>query len=214
MLIVDGYGSVRTCGESLARLLGRGVEELAGMPVWALLPAWSPFETAARMECRLRQPVPRASLPVSVSCEAVHVPNDTLFLLDVRPHRGAAQALPAEAVMVTDRRGEFLHVNTAFEKMTGYARAELVGRTPAILNSGLHPERAYRDLWDTLLDGRVYRGALVNRRKNGELYHEHKVIRPVPDGDGRPVLFLCSGRELAVPGLRNHGAPQRPWMAL
>jgi PAS domain S-box-containing protein len=213
MLIVDGYGSVRTCGESLARVLGRDADELAGMPVWALLPAWSPFETAARMECRLRPPVLRTSLPVSVSCEAVHVLNDTLFLLDVCPLPGAAQALPAEAIMVTDRSGEILYVNPAFEKMAGYARAELAGRTPAILNSGLHPERAYRDLWDTILDGRVYRGALVNRRKNGELYHETKVIRPVPDGDGSPALFLCSGRELAVQALWT-GAPQTAWMAL
>jgi PAS domain S-box-containing protein len=213
MLIVDGYGSVRACGESLARVLGRAADELAGMPVWALLPAWNPFEAASRMECRLRPPVLRTSLPVSVSCEALHVLNDTLFLLDVCPLPGAAPALPAEATMVTDRSGEILHVNPTFEEMTGYVRAELAGRTPAVLNSGLHPSRAYRELWDTILDGRVYRGALVNRRKNGELYQESKVIRPVPDGDGRPVLFLCSGRELAGPALWR-GAPQPPWMAL
>ena len=206
MLIVDGYGSVRTCGESLAHVLGCDADELAGMPVWSLLPAWSPFETAARVECRLRPPVLRTSLPVSVSCESVHVLNDTLFLLDVCPLPGAAQARPAEAIMVTDRSGEILYVNPAFEALTGYARAELAGRTPAILNSGLHPERAYRDLWNTVLAGRVYRGALVNRRKNGELYHETKVIRPVPDAAGHPVLFLCSGRERTLPAARA-GAP-------
>jgi PAS domain S-box-containing protein len=212
VLIVDGHGSVKTCGESLARLLGRDADEIAGLPVWGLLPAWTPFERA-RMDCRLRPPVLRTSVPVTVSCEVLHVLHDTLFLLDVCPLPDAAQASPAEAIMVTDRRGEILYVNPAFEEMTGYARAELAGRTPAVLNSGLHPARAYRELWDKILDGHVWRGALVNRRKNGELYHETKVIRPVPDGDGRPALFLCSGRELAVQALWT-GAPQTAWMAL
>ena len=212
MLIVDGHGIVRACGESMARMLGRDADEIAGLPVWGLLPTWTPFEKA-RMECRLRPPVLRTSVPVTVSCEALHVPHDTLFLLDVRPHAESAQASPPEAIMVTDRHGEILYVNPAFEEMTGYARAELAGRTPAVLNSGLHPARAYRALWDTILDGRVWRGALVNRRKNGELYHETKVIRPVPDGDGSPALFLCSGLELAVQALWT-GASQTEWMAL
>lgn len=210
MLIVDGHGSVKSCGEALARLLGRDADEIAGLPVWTLLPGWSPFDKA-RMDCTLRPPVLRASVPVTVSREALHVPHGTLFLLDVRPLPDAAQASPAEATMVTDRRGEILHVNPDFERMTGYARAELAGRTPAVFNSGLHPARAYRELWDTILAGSVWRGALINRRKNGELYHEDKVIRPVPDASGRPVLFLCSGRELAVQAVSN-AAPQIAWV--
>ncbi len=200
MLIVDGHGSVRACGESVADTLGRDADELEGLPVWTVIPGWSPFDTTP-LECSLRPPGLRTSIPVKVSCEALHVLNDTLFLLDVRPRRAAAPGSSAGAVMVTDRHGEILYVNVAFEAMTGYCRAELAGRTPAVLNSGLHPSRVHRELWTTILDGRVFRGALVNRRRNGEFYHETKVIRPVSDGDGRPALFLCSSRELAVPGL-------------
>lgn len=197
MLVVGQHGEVRACGESLARLLGRDVDELAGRPVCALLPGWSPFD-ATGLECGLRLPALRTRIPVRVACEALHLPGDTLFLLDVRRLSRAAQRCPADAIMVTDHRGEILHVNPVFEAMTGFSRAELAGWTPAILKSGAHDHRAYRELWDTILDGRVYRGVLVNRRKSGELYQEEKVIRPVVDAGGRPILFLCSGRDVAA----------------
>jgi PAS domain S-box-containing protein len=128
----------------------------------------------------------------------LHLSGETLFTVDVCLFSAIAQPAPAEAVMVTDRRGEIRHVNPAFTAVTGYSSADVAGLTPAFLKSGAHDPATFRKLWDTILDGRVYRGALVNRLKNGELYHEHKVIRPVLDANGRPVLFLSSGRDVTT----------------
>jgi PAS domain S-box-containing protein len=209
VLIVDGHGGVRACGESLAQLLGVDADELVGRSVWTLLPGWTPYN-GKDSECSLQLSHLRTGVPVEVSRDSLHLQRETFFMLEVRV---LFQPAPPDAVMVTDGRGDILHVNPAFEAMTGYSSRELEGRTPAVLKSEAHGLGHYRELWSTLLDGRVYRGAFINRRKNGELYHESKVIRPVLDGDGRPLLFLCSGCELAMPALWT-GAPQRPWIAL
>ncbi len=84
-----------------------------------------------------------------------------------------------DAVMITDETGIIEYVNPAFESLTGFARAEAVGRTPAILKSGTHDAEFYRDLWRTILAGRSFREIFVDRRKNGELFHAENLIWPV-----------------------------------
>lgn len=195
MLIVDGLGVVRACSKSLAQLLSRAAEELPGRPVWALLPGWLPFYESG-VYARLRLAKLHTNVWVHLFCEPLHLDGETWFALDVHAPRGAAGG---EAIMVTDRRGEIRHVNPSFEALSGFSGAECAGATPAILKSGLHGPHTYRDLWDTLLGGGIYRGVLINRRKNGELYHEDKAIQPVLDARGRPVLYLSSGRELPAP---------------
>jgi PAS domain S-box-containing protein len=197
VLIVDGRGSIRVLCESLARVAGWPVDELQGRPVWMLLTGWTPHN-GAKKKCALRLPAGRDSVPVHVAWHPLYVGDEVLFLLELE-----SLLLPShEAIMITSRRGEIRYVNRAFEAMTGFAGAELAGRTPAILKSGMHDGHVYRELWDTLLDGRVWRGTLINRRKDGELYREEKIIRPLPGPDGRPKLFLSSGRHaraLAAP---------------
>lgn len=197
LLIIDERGEVRACGESLAKLLGRDSDELVGQPVWTLLPGWSPFNgTSAQAGLRLAGS--HSSLPVLAHGEPLHLSGETLFTVDVFLFSAFAQAAPAEAVMVTDRRGEIRHVNPGFTALTGYSSVDVAGLTPALLKSGAHDRATYAKLWDTILDGRVYRGALMNRRKDGNLYHEDKVIRPVLDAKGRPLLFLSSGRDVTA----------------
>ena len=95
-----------------------------------------------------------------------------------------------ESVVVTDRDGRIEYVNAACEQVTGYAREELVGRTPALLKSGTHEADFYRGLWSALLAGREFRAVFTNRRKNGELYYEEKIIRPLGSG------FVSCGRDV------------------
>jgi diguanylate cyclase (GGDEF)-like protein/PAS domain S-box-containing protein len=95
-----------------------------------------------------------------------------------------------DAVIVTDRTGRIEYVNAACERVTGYRREELVGRTPALLKSGAHEADFYRSLWSTLAQGEEFRAVFTNRRKSGELYYEEKIIRPF----GRH--FLSFGRDV------------------
>jgi diguanylate cyclase (GGDEF)-like protein/PAS domain S-box-containing protein len=109
--------------------------------------------------------------------------------------RWSAEELP-DAVMITDAEGIIEYVNPAFEALTGHRRAELLGRTPAVLKSGAQQARFYRRLWRRLLAGRTFRGVFVNRRKNGRVFYEEEIIRPVLDAKGKVRHFVCSGRDV------------------
>jgi diguanylate cyclase (GGDEF)-like protein/PAS domain S-box-containing protein len=95
-----------------------------------------------------------------------------------------------DAVIVTDREGRIAYVNAACERVSGYAREELVGRRAAMLKSGAHEADFYRRLWRALLAGEDFRAVFTNRRKSGELYYEDKIIRPVDGG------FVSFGRDV------------------
>ncbi|QFU00137.1 putative diguanylate cyclase YdaM [Halomonas sp. THAF5a] len=102
----------------------------------------------------------------------------------------AVEQSPA-ATAITDVRGRIEFVNQRFLDVTGYAREELIGQTPAMIQSGETPPEVYRDLWQTLSAGRVWQGELLNRRKSGELYWEYEVITPVRNDAGEVVNFVA-----------------------
>lgn len=82
-------------------------------------------------------------------------------------------------VMITSRDGAIEYVNRRFCEMTGYTRDETLGKSPRILSSGAQEPRVYRELWETILAGREWRGELLNRKKSGERYWESMLIAPV-----------------------------------
>lgn len=102
----------------------------------------------------------------------------------------------ADGVMITNRQGIIEYVNPAFEALTGYTREEVRGKTPRLLKSGEQGPEFYQDMWKTLLAGNVYRGLLVNRKKNGEMYYLEETICPVRDPAGVITHFVSNGRDL------------------
>jgi two-component system, cell cycle sensor histidine kinase and response regulator CckA len=102
----------------------------------------------------------------------------------------------ADTVVVTNHQGVIEYVNPAFETLTGYSSDEASGRTPRILKSGEQSPELYAEMWRTILGGNVFRGILVNRKKNGELYYIEETICPVRDADGKITHFISNGRDL------------------
>jgi two-component system, chemotaxis family, sensor kinase Cph1 len=96
----------------------------------------------------------------------------------------------SESIFFTDIKGRILYVNQTFEKNSGYTRDELLGQTPRILKSGVHPPQFYKDMWATLLRGDVWRSHLTNKRKDGSLYHEDANIAPVRNEQGKITSFV------------------------
>ncbi len=96
----------------------------------------------------------------------------------------------ADSVVVTSIKGDIEYVNTAFEVTTGYNREEALGRKPSILKSGYHNEDFYQSLWGKLLRGEPFRGTILNKKKNGELYWAEQTITPIKDEDGNILNFV------------------------
>jgi PAS domain S-box-containing protein len=101
-----------------------------------------------------------------------------------------------DTVVVTDRDGIIEYVNPAFERLTGYAREEAVGRKPGILKSGVHDDPFYQGLWKTILDGGVFFAEIANRKKDGELFYEAKTITPLRNEDGNITHFVATGKDI------------------
>ncbi len=102
---------------------------------------------------------------------------------------GAIEAT-ADAVMLTDETGQIILVNPAFAQITGYAAEEVAGSQPRVLQGGQHPPEFYEDMWTIISAGFVWRGRVVNRRKDGPLYHADLTISPVADPDGRITGYV------------------------
>jgi len=101
-----------------------------------------------------------------------------------------------DMVVITDSRGIIEYANPAFEALSGFRREEVCGQTPSILKSGEQGQDFYEELWKTILSGGVFRGILVNRKKNGERYYVEQCISPVRDYSGKITHFVSNGRDL------------------
>jgi two-component system, cell cycle sensor histidine kinase and response regulator CckA len=108
----------------------------------------------------------------------------------------AAVEQTAASVVITDERGAIEYVNPAFERITGYARAEVLGKNPRILKSGLLPDAFYKQLWTTVSAGNNWQGRLVNRDKEGRLFTEDAVIAPIRDERGAVVNYVAVQRDV------------------
>ena len=93
--------------------------------------------------------------------------------------QSAALESAANGIVITDRLGTIIWANDAVTTMTGYSKEELLGKNPRVLKSGNQPESYYANLWSTISSGKVWRGELVNRRKDGTTYLQEMTITPV-----------------------------------
>jgi PAS domain S-box-containing protein len=76
------------------------------------------------------------------------------------------------SVVITDRDANILWTNTAFTANTGYEMNEVLGKKTNILKSGVHGIEFYKQMWETLSNGDIWSGEIVNRFKDGKLYLE------------------------------------------
>ncbi|MDK9715483.1 MAG: PAS domain S-box protein [Sulfuritalea sp.] len=95
------------------------------------------------------------------------------------------------SIVITNRYGVIEYVNPSFTRITGYTREETVGRTPSIVKSAETPRAIHEDLWNTILAGRIWRGILRNRCKNGSLIWEETSISPIFNEDGEISHFVA-----------------------
>jgi PAS domain S-box-containing protein len=100
-----------------------------------------------------------------------------------------------ENILITDRHGVIQYVNRAFERTTGFASAEVLGRTPRILNSGKLPPEFFARLWATIREGQSFSAEFINCRRSGELSYVDQNIAPLRDAAGTITHFVSVGRD-------------------
>ncbi|BHH84786.1 PAS domain S-box protein [Desulforhopalus sp. 52FAK] len=117
---------------------------------------------------------------------------------DEKELRGLNAAIEqiSDVVMITDYLGNITYVNPAFEEVTGYTQAEVLGRNPRLLQSGQNGKAFYRDFWNLITQGKTFTGRMVNKRKNGEIYTEESTVSPIVDSAGNVVSYVAIKRDI------------------
>jgi diguanylate cyclase (GGDEF)-like protein/PAS domain S-box-containing protein len=95
------------------------------------------------------------------------------------------------SIMITDLDANIVYANTAFTRTTGYQTGEVIGRNPRLLQSGKTSRQTHEDLWAHLSKGEVWKGELLNLRKDGTEFIESALISPVRDDDGHVTSYLA-----------------------
>jgi PAS domain S-box-containing protein len=114
-----------------------------------------------------------------------------------------------DMVMITDMRGIIQYVNPAFERQSGYSRADAIGQMPRILKSGLDNTEFYANLWATIMRGESFHAEFRNRRKDGMLIYEDKTITPIRDERGVITHFVATGKDITARKQIEHDLQER-----
>ncbi len=99
------------------------------------------------------------------------------------------------SIVITDRNGVTEYVNPTFSSITGYLPEEVIGLNQNLLK-GETPKEVYEDLWKTVMSGKIWKGELINRKKNGELYYEETVISPITNFNNELINFIAVKRDV------------------
>jgi diguanylate cyclase (GGDEF)-like protein/PAS domain S-box-containing protein len=123
---------------------------------------------------------------------------------EIELHVAATVFESQEGMMITDSAGIILKINRAFTKITGYYAADVIGKTPRVLQSGLHDDVFYDLLWESINSTGEWKGEIWNKRKNGEIYPEWLTITAVKSHDDDVVVTHYVGTLLDITERKNH----------
>ncbi len=215
LIVVNPNGTIRSVNQATLHLLGYKETELVGRPVSMIFPkGGNPFKeefgkgfpshnVSFKAETNYLGKTGQA-IPMLFSAAVMRNDEGTLqgiacVVQDITDRKvaeerlrleGAALESAANAVAITDRTGKVTWVNPAFSRLTGYSMDEILGENMRILKSNQQDHFFYKALWDTIVSGKVWRGELINRRKDGTLYTEEQTITPVYNEGGDISHFV------------------------
>ncbi|WP_283744975.1 EAL domain-containing protein [Sideroxydans sp. CL21] len=102
----------------------------------------------------------------------------------------------SEAMLVTDEHNRIIASNQSFTKLTGYTEAEVLGKNPRILSSGLHDAEFFNAMWTSIYSTGGWNGEIWDRRKNGEIYPKWLSISVIKDASGNTTSYVSMFTDL------------------
>jgi len=216
MLVADGGGDIVRANTHAGVLFGVEAAELLGQPVELFLPYCLPGPGAAPHAAA--RPAPRelvarrhdgTEFPVEIKLGPVSIagrPHLIVSVADISERKRADDELRVSAVALESRDGIVItdgamvirKVNRAFTEITGFSAEEAIGRTPAIVQSGLQDQLFYDAMWSAIGQHGHWQGEIWNRRKNGELYPEWLSISVVRDAGGRATHYVGAFQDISM----------------
>jgi len=95
-------------------------------------------------------------------------------------------------VAITDQKGTIKHVNDNFCKITQFSTEELIGQNHRIINSGFHSKEFFRNMWKTISSGKIWKGEVKNKAKDGSIYWVDTIITPLLDEQEKPYRYVVT----------------------
>ncbi|MGB1198855.1 MAG: PAS domain S-box protein [Thalassotalea sp.] len=106
-------------------------------------------------------------------------------------------ALEQETIYAeTDVRGVITKVNNKFCEISGYSEKELIGKTHKLINSGYHPPSFFKDIWTEISSGRIWSGAIKNKKKNGGFYYVQSILLPIFDQNNKISNYIAIRQDI------------------
>lgn len=193
-LKVDDAGALR----SLTTLYGHDTQIFRGQN---LRRSRDGVELLSTLHCT---PVPGddgAPQSVVLICRDINEPAHSAqqFSYMVQELHSLKIALDEHAIVaITDVTGRITYVNDKFCLISGYERAELIGQDHRLINSGHHPKEFFKDLWSTICAGKIWRGEIKNRAKDGSYYWVYTTIVPFARPDGTLYQFVTVRTDIST----------------
>ena len=210
IIITDIHRRVVEINTSALNIFQKQSHQVIGQDIRQLLPAWEQWNTETSTAFEIGQEIVLGNEPdkrnFSLRLEPIlnqrgRVTGQIAILTDITDQKLAQaqmllQAAALEAarngILITNPKGTIMWVNPAFTSMTGFSQEEAIGKNPRILKSGKQSNEYYRDMWQTITAGKVWRGELINRRKDGSEYHEEMSITPlIQQPEGKITNFIA-----------------------
>lgn len=211
VIIVNEKDNILEINPAGKQILGdRG--ETAGMNIREIFPEWDSWKNEAGTPGEIVRDVESGSRTYLLRTAPIlsrrqRVIARVLLLTDVTAEKRAqatmllqstALAAAQNGIVITDRQGTIQWANPAFSALTGYSVDEAISQNPKVLKSGKHDADFYQEMWSTILSGQMWRGEIVNRRKNGSLYSEEMTITPLVQQDGSITHFIAIKQDITV----------------
>ena len=113
------------------------------------------------------------------------------YMWRINPEMAISQFIRSNvAISVSDKLGRIVYANDRFCRITGFQENELLGVVNSLFSLKLHKEQYYRNLWETIENGEVWKGVLKNRAKSGELFCLETTIVPLKDLNGNIESYV------------------------